>query len=63
MSDGLNEFENLEIKEVSVLEKFEGEPLPENLIERIHIEDGEIIKVEKFENGDLVESETVKEVT
>jgi len=59
----MNEFENVVIKEVSVLEKFEGEPAPENLIERIHIEDGEIIKVEKFDNGDLVESETVKEVT
>ena len=57
------EFENVEVKEVSVLEKFEGKPLPENLIERIHIEDGEIIRVEKFENGDLVESEIVKEVT
>lgn len=62
MSD-MQEFENVQISEVSVLEKFEGEALPENLIERIHIEDGEIIKVEKFENGDLVESETVKEVT
>jgi len=59
----MNEFENVEVKEVSVLEKFEGDALPENLIERIHIEDGEIIKVEKYENGDLVESETVKEVT
>lgn len=63
MTDALNEFENWEVKEVSVLEKFEGEPAPENLIERIHIEDGEIIKVEKFENGDLVETEVVKEVT
>jgi hypothetical protein len=53
----------VEVKEVSVLEKFEGEPLPENLFERIHIEDGEIIKVEKFENGDLVSSEDVKVVT
>ena len=53
----------VEVKEVSVLEKFEGDPVPENLFERIHIEDGEIIKVEKFENGDLIESETVKEVT
>lgn len=59
----MNEFENVEIKEVSVLEKFEGEALPENLIERIHIEDGEIIKVEKFENGEQVSSEDVKEVT
>lgn len=63
MSNGLNEFENVEIKEVSVLEKFEGEPAPENLIERIHIEDGEIIKRETFENGELVSTEDVKEVT
>jgi len=59
----MNEFQNVSVKEVSVLEKFEGDPLPENLFERIHIEDGEIIKVEKFENGDLVSSEDVKEVT
>ena len=52
----------IEIKEVSVLEKFEGEPLPENLFERIHIECGEIIKVEKFEAGELVSTEQVKEV-
>lgn len=57
------EFENVDVKEVSVLEKFEGEPKPENLFERIHIEDGEIIKVERYENGDLVDTEIVKEVT
>lgn len=57
------EFENVEVKEVSVLEKFEGEPLPENLIERVHIEDGKVIKVDKFKHGDLVSTENVKEVT
>ena len=59
----MEEANPVEVKEVSVLEKFEGQPAPENLIERIHIEDGEIIKVEKFENGDLISSEEVKEVT
>lgn len=59
----MTEFENVEVREETVLEKFEGEAAPENLVERIHIVDGEIIKVEKYENGDLVESETVKEVT
>ena len=59
----MEEANPVEVKEVSVLEKFEGEPVPENLFERIHIEDGEVIKVEKFENGDLVDTEIVKEVT
>ena len=57
------EVEGVEVSEVSVLEKFEGAASPENLFERIHIQDGEIIRVEKFENGDLVSSEDVKEVT
>lgn len=53
----------VEVKEVSVLEKFEGEPLPANLIERIHVVDGKIIKVDKYKDGKLIESKTVKEVT
>lgn len=32
-----------------VLEKYEGEPLPENLFERITIENGEVVKIEKFD--------------
>lgn len=58
-----NELPIVDVKEETVLEKFEGEAKPENLFERIHIEDGEIIKVEKFENGELVSTEEVKEVT
>lgn len=53
----------LQAQENTVLEKFEGKPVPENLFERIHIEDGEIIKVEKFENGELISTDEVKEVT
>lgn len=50
------------ITENTVLEKFEGAPAPENLVERIHIEDGVIIRVEKFDGGELVSAEDVKEV-
>ena len=54
----------VEVHEYAVLEKFEGEETTlENLIERIHIENGEIIKKETWENGSLVSSEDVKEVT
>jgi len=34
------------VTESTVLEKFDGEPVPENLIERIYIENGEVVKVE-----------------
>lgn len=53
---------NTQISEVTVLEKFEGDAVLENLFERIHIQDGEIIKREQFENGELVATENVKEV-
>lgn len=63
MTDEMNENSPVGINEKTVLEKFEGAPEPENLIERIHIENGEIIKREQFENGELVSSEAVEEVT
>lgn len=56
------DFSKTEVTEETILEKFEGEPLSENLFERLHIKDGEIVKIEKFENGELVSSEKVKEV-
>lgn len=37
------------IEEMVYLEKFEGEPLPENLFERVHIKNGEVVKIERFE--------------
>lgn len=42
-----------------MLSKFEGEPLPENEIERVHILNGEIVAVEKIENGQVVSTEGV----
>jgi hypothetical protein len=53
--------EKVVIEEVVVLSKFEGDPLPENEFERIHIVNGEIARVEKIENGEVVSTETVKE--
>lgn len=38
-----------------VLEKFDGEAAPENLIERLHIVNGEVQKWERIENGEVVE--------
>lgn len=48
------------IKEETVVAKYDGEPLPENLIERVYLEDGNVLKHEFIENGvvtrvDLVE--------
>jgi len=48
------------VKEEVVLEKFEGEPVAENLVQRVYLENGRIIKEEKIENGKVVET---KEVT
>lgn len=47
------------VKEEAILEKFEGEPLPENLIARIYLEDGKIVKEETIENGEVVDSREV----
>lgn len=43
------------VDEVIVLSKFEGDPLPENEFERIHIHNGEVVAVEKIENQEVVE--------
>lgn len=42
------------IEERVVLSKFEGEPLPENEFERIHVLNGSIVAVEKIENGVVI---------
>ena len=55
------EVNNVIIEERAVLAKFDGEPLPENEVERIHIVNGEIVKIEQIENGEVVSTQTVKE--
>lgn len=57
------EKQTVNVKEVIVLSKFEGEPLPENEIERIHITDGSIVAVETIQNGVVVATQVVPEGT
>lgn len=47
------------VEERIVLSKFEGEPIPENEFERIHIVNGEVVAVEKIEGGEVVSSQEV----
>lgn len=63
----MNDNPEVKIEERIVLQKFNGEPLPENEFERIHIVDGVVIATERIENGEVVSKveylpETVKEV-
>lgn len=61
----MNDNENLQVDELVVLSKYEGDPEPENEIERITIHNGQRIAHEKIENGEVVAdlmTETVKEV-
>lgn len=51
----MNDDSLVKIDEKVVLSKFEGEPLPENEIERIHIHNGEIVSWERIDNGVVVE--------
>jgi hypothetical protein len=52
----------LKVEEIIVLSKFEGDPIPENEFERVHIKNGEVVAVEQIENGEVVSSETIKGV-
>lgn len=55
----IEETQQVKVEERVTLSKFEGEPLPENEFERIHIVDGVIIAVEKIENGEVVSTQEV----
>lgn len=54
--------QQLEVEERIVLSKFDGEPLPENEFERIHILNGQIVAIQGIENGEVVWTNTVEEV-
>lgn len=58
----IGESQDVVVEERITLSKFEGDPLPENEFERLHIVNGEIVAVEKIENGEVVSTETVGEV-
>lgn len=51
----MDDVENVAVEEKIVLSKYEGEPLPENEFERVHIHNGQVVAVEKIENGEVVE--------
>lgn len=55
----IEETQEVLVEERITLSKFEGEPLPENEIERIHILNGKVVSVEKIENGEVVSVEEV----
>jgi hypothetical protein len=50
------------VEERLLLEKFDGEPVPENLIERVHVLNGKITKHEFIEQGNVVKTENFEEV-
>lgn len=58
----MDEKQEVEVQEIVVLSKFEGDPVPENEFERLHIVNGEVVAVDKIENGEVVSTEQVKEV-
>lgn len=59
----MNEEEPLVVlDEIATLEKFEGEAVPENCIERIVIQNGVITEHQFLENGIVVRTEKVEEV-
>lgn len=50
----INEQSTVDYNITMVLEKFEGDAIPENLVEKIYIEDGSVVKTEHFSEGGLV---------
>lgn len=54
--DALADPMNFNVTEQVVLEKFEGEAAPENLIERVYITDGVITQRDYVENGTVVQT-------
>lgn len=54
-----NEKPKFKIDERVVLQKFEGDPLPENEVERVHIHNGVVVKTEIIENGKVIETREV----
>lgn len=49
------------VEERIVLSKFEGDPNPENEIERIHIVNGEVVAVQQIENGEVVSTTEIQD--
>lgn len=61
-TDIMEELDGVIVDEVVVLSKFEGEPLPENEFERVHIKNGEILSIDTIKDKKIVSTKVVKEV-
>jgi len=46
--------QNVTVDEVVVLSKFDGDPLPQNEVERITIKNGKVVNVEQISNGNVI---------
>lgn len=51
----MDEKNRMAVREEIVLQKFEGDPVPENEIERVTIVDGRIVAIEKREGRRVIE--------
>lgn len=49
----MNEAELVEVDELVVLSKFEGDPVPENEFERLTVHNGEVVSHDVVENGEV----------
>lgn len=58
----MNDNQDLQVEEIIVLSKFEGEPIPENEFERIHIKNGEVVAIQQIENGEVIATLEPREV-
>lgn len=45
------------LREEIWVDKYEGEPVRENLFERVHLIDGKIVAIESYEGGKLIATE------
>ena len=54
----IGEEQDVVIEERVVLEKFDGDAETDNIVERVHILNGEIVQHDFIEDGEVVESKT-----
>lgn len=57
MSEAFPDTAGYVIEESGFVEKFEGEPSPETLFERVHFIEGKIVMIEKIVEGEVVSTE------
>lgn len=55
-AQGFPDLSEFNVDEKVVLEKFDGDAVPENLVERVTIDNGVIVLQEFIENGEVVQT-------